>query len=283
MNPSVAAFRRLLRSVLLISFALFFMFLFFQTPTHDGEWSRLQTRLPLVTLQQNSPSPIYHIENLRDFRYHADGSVQSANYRSAEFSPAHLQQIWLGISHFGNYGFAHTFLSFEFSDDKFLAVSVEARLRPTQTYNPLLGLLRQYNKMVVLGTEADIIGLRTHIRKERVLLYPLQLNAQQRDYLFHAVMSDAQQIVGQPEFYNTLLDNCATNLIKHDPNYRFYTSLLDYRLLLPGYADEVMQEKGWVQADQPIVELRKRAVIDAELMSLDATDFSRVIRQQWLR
>ena len=281
MNTTASVVRRLLVRILLGLFILFSMYLFSRTPTHEGEWSPLQTRLPQVEWRQDGTTSYYHIDNLRDFRYNADGSVQRADYRAADFSPADLQQVWLGISHFGGYGLAHTFLSFEFKHDQFLSASVEARLRPDQNYNPFLGLLRQYNKMVVLGTEADIIGLRTHIRKERVLLYPLQLTEQERDYLFNAMMTDAQQIAQQPDFYNTLLDNCTTNLLKHDPNYRFYTSLLDYRLLLPGYSDEVMQEKGWLTAEEPIIDLRAKALINAELMSLDAEDFSRVIRRRY--
>src|SRR5690606_19116865 len=104
--------------------------------------------------------------------------------------------------------------SFEFSNNEFLAASVEARLRPGQSYSPLMGLMRQYNKLIVLGSEADIIGLRSHIRAERVLLYPLQLNQAQMEYVFHSFMKDAQALEQQPGFYNTLLDNCTTNLLK---------------------------------------------------------------------
>jgi hypothetical protein len=278
MSTRVAPARHLLPRILLGLFILFCMYLFTRTPTHEGEWSPLQTRLPQIALHEGA-EPYYHIENLRDFRYNADGSVQRADYRSADFAPADLQQVWLGISHFGGYGLAHTLLSFEFTDDQFLAVSVEARLRPGQSYHPFLGLLRQYNKMVVLGTEADIIGLRTHIRNERVLLYPLQLTEEERHYLFQALLRDAQQIAQQPDFYNTLLDNCTTNLLKHDPDYRFYTSLLDYRLLLPGFSDEVIQEKGWLATDKSIMDLRARATINAALIPVDAEDFSQGIRE----
>lgn len=279
MNASTTVARRFMSPILLGLLILFFMYLFTRVPTHEGEWSLLQTRLPQVELRQDEETSFYRIENLRDFRYHPDGRVQRAEYRTADFSPADLQQVWLGISHFGDYGLAHTFLSFEFANDQFLAASVEARTRPGQSYNPFLGLMRQYNKIVVLGTEVDIIGLRTHIRGERVLLYPLQLNAEERQYLFNAMMVDAQQIARQPGFYNTLLDNCTTNLLKHDPDYRFYTSLLDYRLLLPGFSDEVMQEKGWLGMGEPFIDLRVRATINAHLISHEAESFSRAIRQ----
>ena len=251
-------------------------------PSHYGEWQVLQQRLPTVELGQDERGEFYRIDNLRDFRYHPDGSIAQVEYRAARYAATDLQRIWLGISHFGGYGLAHTFLSFEFSNNEFLAASVEARLRPGQSYSPLMGLVRQYNKLIVLGSEADIIGLRSHIRAERVLLYPLQLEQTQMDYVFHALMKDAQALEQQPDFYNTLLDNCTTNLLKYDPDYRFYTSLLDYRLLLPGYSDAVAQEKGWIASAQSLNDLRLQATIDVAAGGPERDDFSQTIRRGYL-
>lgn len=251
-------------------------------PTHEGVWQSLQSRLPIVTIDQGENGDIYRIDNLRDFRYHPDGAIATPQYFSAQYQPADLQQVWLGISHFGGYGFAHTFLSFEFSEQLFLVASVEARLRADQSYNPLFGLVRQYNKLVVLGSEADVIGLRSHIRSERVLLYPLTLSKEQMQYLFRAVMVDAQQLSMRPSFYNTLLDNCTTNLLKHDPDYHVYNSLIDYRLLLPGYSDAVVQERGWMPDGASLESLRQRAtVVVTEKVGLDAEGFSQAIRRGW--
>lgn len=250
-------------------------------PTNDGEWSPLQARLPLVQQMQASDGLHYHISNLRDFRFAADGSVVAPNYLAQDYALADLQRVWFGISHFGGHGLAHTFLSFEFSGDRFLVASVEARLHSAQTYHPLSGILRQYNKLIVLGTEQDIVGLRSHIRHERVLLYPLDLQPPERRYVFATMMQDAQDIYDNPVFYNTLFDNCTTNLLKYAPGYRFYTSLLDYRLLLPGYSDEVAQEKNWITNSRSLTDLRALALVDAQKVTIDAPDFSRVIRQSW--
>ena len=81
MSTRVAPARHLLPRILLGLFILFCMYLFTRTPTHEGEWSPLQTRLPQIALHEGA-EPYYHIENLRDFRYNADGSVQRADYRS---------------------------------------------------------------------------------------------------------------------------------------------------------------------------------------------------------
>lgn len=250
-------------------------------PTHEGEWQILHARLPDIKMGQDDNGQFYQLTNLRDFRYRPDGGIAAAEYREGRYSLADLRRVWLGISHFGGNGFAHTFLSFEFAGDNFLVASVEARMRPTQNYNPLFGLVRQYNKIIVLGTEADIIGLRTHIRGERVLLYPLQFDTSQSTYLFQALMGDAQQLGREPEFYNTLLDNCATNLLKYAPDYRFYTSLIDYRLILPGFSDAVAWEKGWINNAETLEDLRFYAEINPALTAPDAGDFSQMIRRGW--
>src|SRR5690606_39808368 len=125
-----------------------------QTPSHDGDWQTAHARLPVVASGHDERGQFYQLTNLRDFRYHMDGSIAAAEYRSGRFAAADLRRIWFGISHFGGYGLAHTFLSFEFADGQYLVASVEARMRPEQNYHPLFGLIRQYNKIVVLGTEA---------------------------------------------------------------------------------------------------------------------------------
>lgn len=248
------------------------------TPDHEGDWAVSQRQLPLV---EQSGDGEYRIRYLRDFRYHPDRSVADARYIDDVFRLEDLQTVWLGISHFGPLGLAHTFLSFEFSDDRFLVASIEARLKTTQLYSPLKGLLRQYHKIIVLGTEADIIGLRTHIRQERVLLYPLQLERAEQQYLLRAILQDADELERQAAFYNTLMDNCLTNLIKHDPTFHSWLSLTDYRLVLPGFSDGLAYDREWITTAMPLKDVRRRARVSPDLTQPDAADFSRDIRRGW--
>lgn len=247
-------------------------------PSHEGDWSTAQARIPLITSPHTGH---YAISGIRDFRYHADGSVAEVRYLDEVIDLDGLQRIWLGISHFAPMGLAHTFLSFEFADQHFMVASVEARLNTTQSYSPLKGLLRRYHKMIVLGTEADIIGLRAHIRQERVLLYPLQLTADEQRYVLREVLNDARDIAQQPAFYNTLLDNCLTNLAKHDPAFRHWWSFTDYRLLLPGFSDGLAWQKGWVSNQITLSEARQRAQIDPTSAQPDQGHFSNNIRAGW--
>ncbi len=133
--------------------------------------------------------------------------------------------------------------------------------------------------MLVLGTEADIIGLRSHIRVERVLLYRLQLNEEQQAYLFRGLMADVTDIFKKPRFYNTLLDNCVTSLLRHDPEHSIWTGLLDYRVLLPGFGDGFAQEKGWISDELTLDKLREQARVDGTI-SPDSLNYSELIRVQ---
>ena len=259
--------------LLLLSLVVLFLALTARTATHQGEWLPGHARLPAISHTADTIT-IHHV---RDFRYHPDGRIRQTSYLQQQLDINTLQQVWFGISHFANGGLAHTFLSFEFSDGQYLTASVEARMRPGQDYHPVRGLLRQYHKIVVLGTEQDIIGLRSHVRQERVLLYPLVLNPAQRRHILLGIIDDAQRLHQQPAFYNTLLDNCTTNLLRHDPQYSLWKGLLDYRLLLPGHIDDYAWEHGWIDRTQPLDQQRSQALIPATIHP-DAEDFSAQIR-----
>jgi hypothetical protein len=253
--------------------ALVLVGLLLTTSTHEGDWQEAQALLPEVQIEGNR----YRLLNIRDFNYRPDRSIEQARYLEQEFSPNALKRVWLGLSHFSGYGFAHSFLSFEFDDGRYLVASVEARKRPGQTYSPLAGLFRRYHKIIVLGTERDIIGLRSHVSGERVLLYPLELTAAQGRRVFTGMMQDVRTLREKPSFYNTLFDNCTTSLLRYDPDHRFWKNILDYRILLPGFADDFALQRGWIRADNGLEELRRKAVVCAGV-DPDDENFSKGIR-----
>ncbi len=253
--------------------ALLLVYLLTRVPTHEGQWGPAVARLPEVRRVGRQ----YRIDHVRDFRYNADGTINEIRYQDQTYPIDALTRVWLGLSHFAGLGMAHSFLSFEFNDGRYLAASVEARLRPGQRYAPVQGLFRRFHKMVVLATEPDVIGLRSHVRRERVLLYPLELTASEKRGIFIGILRDAQAIEKKPGFYNTLLDNCTTSLLRHDPHNRFWKNFLDYRILLPGHADGYALQRGWLQAESGLTELRSEVTIDGGIDPREA-DFSGRIR-----
>jgi hypothetical protein len=135
-----------------------------RVPSHDRDWRPGHARLPNVTLAGDRVS----IEGFRDFSYGPGGTPSETRYQEESYRLSEIESLWYGISHFGPFGLAHTFLSVGFADGRYLALSIEV-------YNPLLGLFGAYELIIVAGSERDVIGLRSHRRGERVYLYRIDV------------------------------------------------------------------------------------------------------------
>jgi hypothetical protein len=259
--------------LLLVCLAIYLLAL---APGEQGPWRKDHERPMFAELSGRSVT----IHNIRNFRYDDDRQVTSAEYLSKSWPLDDLEQIWFGLSHFGPVGLAHSFLSAKFRDGSYLSISIEARLRPGQGYNPLLGLFRQYTKIYIAGTEQDIIGLRSHLRSEKVLLYPVRNTRESREQYFLSVINDANDLSEAPAFYNTILDNCLTNLLRHSARLS-EISASDLRVLLPGLTDGLTYAFGITPDDIPFEEARQRALVDPSRGSIDQPGFSSTIRCGW--
>ncbi|MBT5685164.1 MAG: DUF4105 domain-containing protein [Gammaproteobacteria bacterium] len=223
------------------------------------------------------------VHNLRDFRYGADLRALSADYVDQDFNLDNLQRAWFGLSHFGPRGMAHSFLSFEFDTGdgpRYLALSIEARLRPEQKYKPLAGMFRRYTKIAVFSTEQDVIGLRSHMRGERVLLYPVDSTREKLETFFRAMVNDANALHEAPAFYNTVFDNCLTNLLKNTA-LADNLSFGDLRVLLPGRSDRITYAFDITPSDLPFDEARERATVDPAHAEINDDHFSASLRCGW--
>ncbi|MGI9315929.1 MAG: DUF4105 domain-containing protein, partial [bacterium] len=230
-----------------------------RSPSNDGIWRADQMIAPEVEFREES----IYVSNIRDFRY-AGGYIPSAqNYFDREYRFDELQRIWLGLSHFGPGGLAHSFLSFEFSDNTYLVLSIEARLSDGMTYQPLAGMFRRYPKIYVLATEEDAIGVRSHNTDQRVKLYPVYASQQRKATLFNDLMQDVANARENPEFYNTIFDNCLTNLLKHTALAE-NLSMADLRVLLPGRVDRLTYALDITPADIEFDSARQRARVNPD-------------------
>ena len=159
---------------------------------------------------------------------------------------------------------AHTFMSFGFKDGRYMAISIEARREEGEGFNPLAGLFRKYDLIHVVGDERDIVGVRSHIRNERVYLYRLELSTWQAENLFVSMLTVVNDIYQSPRFYNTLADNCLTGLLRYAESIPFWQQWIDYRLVLPGFVDEVAYGLGVLAGEGTLVDLQSRALVHTE-------------------
>ena len=256
----------------LVSLSILF-WMAWHTPRH---WAAAQERLARVDFEGDQ----VRIHDFRFFRYRADGTVATPAYETRTFRIDDLASVWLGISHFGRFGMAHTFMSFGFKDGRYLAISIEARREKDEGYNPLAGLFRKYDLIHVVGDERDIVGVRSHIRNERVYLYRLNLSPWQAENLFVSMLTVVNELYQTPRFYNTLMDNCLTGIVRYAEAIPFWQRWVDYRLILPGFFDEVAYGLGVLAGEGDLTDRQARALVPTDEYGPDAPAFSVKARRE---
>lgn len=251
-----------------------------RAPSNDRTWAPDHARLPTIALTLDS----VHISGVRDFHRRPDGTVIEG-YADRRWSLDQAESVWFAIAPFADRfrGLAHTFVSFGFDDGRYLAVSVEARREEGERYSLLGGLMRGFEVIHVLGAERDVVGLRA-LRGDHLLLYPSVATPEQARALLATLLERAMATQDRPEFYNTILNNCTTNLV--EPVNRATPAELPWGwgILLPGLSDGLALREGLLRVDdgEPGIEaLRSRHRVDGaarEALTLDDAAFSEAIR-----
>lgn len=222
------------------------------------------------------------VHDLRDFDWSAPQGAQE-NYRTETFALDDVRQVWFVLAPFAKRwrGLAHSFISFEFSDDRFLAVSVEARRQSGETYSLLRGVWRGFETTYVVGTERDLIGQRA-IRGDTLFLYPSRATPAQARELFVDVMRRADSLRDRPEWYNTFLNNCTTNLRDHVNRIASDPLPWGWGIVLPGYSDALALGHGLLDTNLDIAAARERFRVDPLARAAVGTGdaFGRTIRAQ---
>lgn len=270
-------FRRSLKTILvviLICLLAVVVFNYLKNPSNRRNWKVEYEVLPAAEIIGEK----LNVKNVRAFTYSAGGKIESAIYQDRSYNLTNLKEIWYGISHFHHYGLAHTFLSFGFEGGEYLAVSIEARQEKEEAYHPITGLMRNYELTFVLADERDVIGIRTHQRNEKVYLYRLEVEQEIIRRMLELIMQRVNSLYETPEFYNTLTDNCMTSIMKLVEDFSWTDIYLDYRIMLPGYSDQVAYEMGLLPNNIPFADLQKRALLNPARTQINDTSFSKKIR-----
>ncbi|HUF11279.1 MAG TPA: DUF4105 domain-containing protein [Rhodothermales bacterium] len=269
---------RLLGSALavVVSFAIAWLLLVLVVrPSNERDWERDQERLATAELDGDRVT----IRNIRNFTYRSTTDYDPAWY-DRTFDLGSLDRAWFVVEPFGSFeGAAHTFVTFGFSDRDFLAISIEIRKEKGEQFSALAGLFRQYEIMYVIGDERDLIGLRTNHRRDEVFLYPVRATTEQIQAMFIGMLKRANELAGTPEFYNTLVNTCTTNLVRHVNDITPGRIPPSPAILFPGYSDRLAFDLGLIDTDLPFEQLRERYRInDLAIEHADAPDFSHRIR-----
>jgi len=229
-------------------------------PRHDREWLTEQSRMPAVTLREDG----FVVDGVRRFRWTAPGEATAA-WTTDAYAYDDLVGADLGISRFSDLeAMAHVFVSFRFADGRVLVASVEVRKEEGESFDPVRGLFRHYERMVVLGDEQDLVGLRAVVLDEAVELHPLAVPRDDVEAFLRSLLAEVAALHERPAWYHTVTASCSTALAHHLR--RMGALPMDHRVLFPGYADALAHELGWL-GEGSLVELRGEARVDGRARS----------------
>jgi len=266
---------------LILIFILLIIFLYiihgvFSTPKRDRNWVTDQKTLAEIKVDGD----LITIKNIRDIVYRTTEDFDLSFYDKT-FKLEELQAAWYVVEPFGQIGAAHTFVSFEFKDGSYIAISAEIRREQGEKFSVLKGLFRQYELVYIIADEADLIKLRTNHRKHEVRLFPIKADKQIVQLVFMDMLKRAEKLATEPEFYNTIANNCTTNVMKHVR--RFSEKAIpwwDVRYLLPEFSDKIAYDAGILKSALSIDEARQYfSISDKAQLCLERKDFSSCIRK----
>jgi hypothetical protein len=94
------------------------------------------------------------------------------------------------------------------------------------------------------------------------------------------IFQRVNQLAKQPEFYDTLTNNCTSNIVTHVNRIKPNRIMTDVRVLLPGYSDQLAYDEGLIERHGTFLETRQRAYINPKAQQFAGRDdFSERIRR----
>ena len=245
-------------------------------PRADRRWAPEHAVMAHADVRGDS----VHLQRMRNFAYTTETQFTPA-YFDRTYDLNKLETVWFIVTPFSKRwrGPAHTFVSFGFSDSQYVAVSVEARREPGEVYGPVTGLFKRFEMIYVIGDERDLIGSRAVYGGYDVYVYPIRTTPARARALFTEMLARANTLAAQPEFYNTLTNNCTSNIVDHVNHLVPHAVPHGLRTILPGYADGVAYSLGLIDNSISLDEARRRFRVNDQARRF-ATDssFSRRIR-----
>ncbi len=184
-------------------------------------------------------------------------------------------------------GLAHTLVSFELAPEtplaepEHLAISVEVRKeKGEESFNPVLGAMRQYEIMYVIADERDVLAEQTNINREDVFVYRTVASPEAAQEMLADMLLRANELAQKPEFYDLFQNNCTTNIAQHVNRIRPNRISYDLGVLLPGYSDRKAYSEGLLAGEGSFEDIKARSNITRRAQLADGSkDFSNAIRR----
>jgi len=208
-------------------------------PQAERDWYPYLGRTAFVDLSGAS----FSVTPVTDWSYESSGVVEE-RYADASFEIADLRNVWFVLEpQPGSQLAAHTLLLFEFSDDRLIGLTIEARREADEDYSALAGIWNAYELAYVWGSARDLLTRRAVMLDHQVFVYPVAIDAEQRDFLLRRVLARTDSLETRPRYYNTIFSNCTNELAK--------AAGFDWApaFVLTGRSDEYLFERGIISGD----------------------------------
>lgn len=243
-------------------------------PSNEGEWADDVARMTSGTVDGSRVT----LRNVRNFDWRSKTDY-TQRWETRSYDLDRLRSVDMVMSYWGLPGIAHMLISFGFDDGARVVFSVEIRRQTFQDFSEIGGFFKEFELSVIAADERDVIRVRTNVRGEDDYLYQLRMPLSAMRELFLAYVGEANRLLDEPRFYNTITANCTT-LVYHMLKRIVGRLPLDYRLLLSGYLPEYVYAVGGLNRGFSLEELRARGrITDRAKISDRSANFSEDIRR----
>ncbi len=249
------------------------LFIIFVRPSNDRNWSKDMKELSHGSIDND----IVTLDNVRNNVYRGTSDFD-VEYYQGKYDIKKLKKVYLLTDPFSKLA-AHTMLSFEFSDNQRVVLSVEIRREVGETFGNLKGLFRGFELYFVWADEKDVIKLRTNYRMDNVYMYELDMSEANVQKLFIEAIKQTNQLKDKPEFYNLIVNNCTTKIAQMLQTVYNRPIVVDWRYLAPAYTEGLYMKYGFIKG-QSIEEVRKEHNISSLARECDnCAGYSEFIRK----
>lgn len=271
---------KILKKILIIIIILFFWFVIFiqcKTPLLERNWTEDQIIMPKISYLGS----VVSIKDVRNLKYTTTDEYEISHY-DENYDINKLENLYYIVEPFSSFNWpAHTMLSFGFENWKYVTISAEIRKEKWESFWPIKWIQNSYELIYVVWDENDLVKLRANYRKDNVYMYPIKTDKDKIQKLFLSMLKRTEKLTKEPEFYNTITNNCTTNILNHVNEIRNDKISWSFEALLPANSDKVIYELWLIDTSLSFEEARKYYKIN-ELSEehWDNSNYSQLIRKE---
>ena len=179
-------------------------------PRTDRIWYPYLARTTHVNMGEDR----VELAPVTDWSYDGAGPTRE-DYTDATFHIEDVRAVWFVVEPDPKLSFAaHTFLLFEFTDERLLGLTIEARREANEAYSPIAGMFNRFELSYLWGTAHDLLTRRAVMLNHRVEIFPIAVEQEQLRALLIHLLERTQDLETHPRYYNTLFSNCTNEIAK---------------------------------------------------------------------